>query len=95
MSNCEIARLLRNNPKTIHNEFNPGTTLQQVRKGWDKNIDSIVYGQTVYQIIRNRSVKRLMLTNKYCQSYIAFYKVARVQQKLNNQFHVDFRMLVA
>ncbi len=33
MSNCEIARLLRNDPKTIHNESNPGTTLQQARKG--------------------------------------------------------------
>lgn len=74
MSNFEIARLLTNDPKTIHNEFNPGTTLQQARKGGDKNIDSIVYGQTVYQIIRNWSVKRLMLTKEIRETILHYYK---------------------
>lgn len=44
------------------------------REKRDKNIDSIDYGQIVYQIILNRSVKRLMLTKEIRETILQYYK---------------------
>ncbi len=44
------------------------------REKRDKNIDSIDYGQIVYQIILNWSVKRLMLTKEIRETILHYYK---------------------
>lgn len=44
------------------------------REKRDKNIDSIDYGQIVYQIILNWSVKRMMLTKEIRETILHYYK---------------------
>ncbi len=73
-SNREIGGLLGKAPQTINKEINRGTNLQQVRKGLYKKVYSADYAQTVYQTIRKRSVKKIILTKELKEKILHYTK---------------------